>query len=493
MRISPGWLTFLVGLLLLLIAGVIYQQSLVAGGQAGPGGAATAAPAQATMYVCPMHPQVRQDHPGTCPICGMELVPEEPATSTSPPASTQPGSAVAADQGEKLYTCPMHPQVVQDHPGTCPICGMELVPKETGENTESTVGGDEIASVRLSPTQQVLSDIDPIHPTSEIMALKIPGIGEVSVPQNQMKDIVSWQEGRIDNLLLAETGGEVVKGQHILDIYSEPLIQAQNEYLTAIRAVNELGDTRYDYIASSSKRLLEASQQKLLRLGFTAEDLAEIANSGKPKEHVQIEASQGGVILEKMASEGMYVMRGEKLFTVATLDPVWVEVNIFESDAASLKPGDRVALKCPIHPGMTFHGRIELIEPELDMATRTLRARVVVENPDMILRPGTVMDAELTVNYGKMLLLPRNAVLHTGDGDLVYVMKGKGVWEPRRVTVGRDFGDKVQIVGGLKPGEAVAGTAVFLLDSEAQLKGIPRPVDERDKGKSPDEGNNAGQ
>ncbi len=180
--------------------------------------------------------------------------------------------------------------------------------------------------------------------------------------------------------------------------------------------------------------------------------------------------------MEKSITEGMYVKEGSMLFSVADLDPVWVEVEIFEQDMQNLKVGDEVILDCPIHPGMEFNGRIILIEPSIDPKTRTHHARVVVDNPDFILRPKMIMSAEMTVDYGEMLLLPRHSVLHTGDGDLVYVLIGENLWEPRRVEVGRDFGDKVEIISGISLDDAVAGTAVFLLDSEAQLKGIPRPT-----------------
>jgi membrane fusion protein, copper/silver efflux system len=299
----------------------------------------------------------------------------------------------------------------------------------------------------------------------------------VSVPQGQMKDIVSWQEGRVDNLVLAETGGTVKQGEHILDIYSEPLVQAQNEYLLALKAAKELGSSGYDYISSSSNSLLDASRQKLLRLGLSADQLTELEAKGTVEEHLPIKSLYGGVVMDKMVTQGMFVMKGEKLFSVADLGTVWVELSVFEKDIANIKIGDQVTLKSPTHTGMVFTGKVQLIEPELNMDTRTFRVRVVVNNPQMLLRPGEILDAELTFNYSNLLLLPRNAVLHTGDGDLVYVMAGENLWEPRRVTVGRDFGDKVEIVSGIKPDEAVAATAVFLLDSEAQLKGIPRPID----------------
>lgn len=487
MRISPGWITFLIGLVLLALAGLLYQQSLVASGKIGTQGGSTAAtaPAAAAMYTCPMHPQIRQDHPGTCPICGMELVPEEPSASAST-ATAAPSSAPATSStpNKQLYTCPMHPQVVQDHPGTCPICGMELVPKTDDQAPLATGTADTAASVKLSPTQQILSDVMPVSPTRETMDLKIPAIGEVAVPEDRMNMLVSWQDGRVDNLLLREAGGKVTKGDHILDIYSEDLVNAQQEYLLALDAVAKLGDSGYDYIATSTKKMLDASRQKLLRIGLTADQVANLEKTHKAEEHIAIYATHSGTVMEKKVTEGMYVMRGEELYSVADLGKVWVIVKVFEQDAASLRPGDKVSFTCPIHPGMVFHGRIELIEPELDMQTKTLKVRVVVDNQQGVLKPGLVLDTQITVDYGKLLLLPRNAVLHTGDGDLVYVMKGKGVWEPRRVTVGRDFGDKVEITAGLKPGESVAGTAVFMLDSEAQLKGVPRPTDEQQKSSS---------
>jgi Cu(I)/Ag(I) efflux system membrane fusion protein len=160
---------------------------------------------------------------------------------------------------------------------------------------------------------------------------------------------------------------------------------------------------------------------------------------------------------------------------VVDLSRVWVEVQVFEQDAAKLKPGMAVTLTSPAYPGRTFTGKIQLIEPMLGMETRTFRARVVVSNPGGLLKPGQALDAQVRLDFGELLLLPRNAVLHTGEGDLVYVLAGDGLWAPRKVTIGRDFGDKVEIVSGLRADEAVAGTAVFLLDSEAQLKGVPRP------------------
>ncbi len=463
MRVSAGLMTFLVGLVILAIAGVAYQQYLVSSGAYETtmnGGAAAMA---SVKYVCPMR-CVEADEPGMCPVCGMDMTPIEIAAAPPPAAET-------------LYTCPMHPHVGQDRPGTCPICGMELVPGETETSAVDLATQELVSTVKLSPLQALLADVQPVHPTVERMKVTIAAIGEVQVPADRESKLVSWQAGRVDSLLLRETGARVEEGQHLLDIYSEELVQAQEEYLLALSARDEIGGSSYASVAASAARLLDASRTKLLRLGMTAAQVTELESTRSALEHVPVYASHGGIVMDKAVTEGMYVSEGDVLFTVADLDTVWVEAEIFERDVAGLQVGKQVTLYCPIHPGMVFTGRIELILPSLDPGTRTHRARVVVDNPEFILRPGMIMDTELTVDHGEMLLLPRNAVLHTGDGDLVYALVGEGLWEPRRVTVGQDFGDKVQITGGVTRDEAVAGTAVFLLDSEAQLKGVPRPLE----------------
>ena len=468
MKVSPGWMTFLIGLVILALAGVIYQQSLARAGAYGTGSTAIVTDPN-VKYACPMR-CVELDEPGDCPVCGMEMTPI--VKSGTETVATEQGS-----DGPQMFVCPMHPQVVQDHEGTCPICGMELVPQRSDEAAVDAATAEAVSAVKLSPLQAVLADVQAVHPTREKMAVTVTAIGEVAVAQGQTNVIVSWQEGRVDDLVVREAGGSIAKGEHILDIYSEELVQAQEEYLVSLDAVERLADSGYESVTSSTEGLLEASRLKLGRLGMTADQIAALSSERRTTEDVPIYATHGGVILEKHVTEGMYVMRGEELFTVAALDPIWVELTVFESDAAMLRAGDRVSLTTPLAPGKTFSGRVELIEPEFDMETRTLRARVVVDNPAGTLRPGMIVDAKLAVSYGELLLLPRNAVLHTGDGDLVYVLVGEQLWAPREVEVGRDFGDKLEIVGGLSRDEAVAATSVFMLDSEAQLKGVPRPVD----------------
>ncbi len=462
MRISPGILTFIAGLALLALVGVWYQHSLSLSRASAP--AAATAAAAPVKYACPMR-CVEADQPGACPVCGMDMVPIELETP------------VPASAGPALYVCPMHPQIEQDHPGTCPICGMELVPGQTAASPVDAGTQELVSAVKLSPLQSVLANAVAVHPEYDTVSAEFSAIGEVQVPEDQVRDLVSWQMGRVDNLLIQATGGEVRAGEHLLDIYSEELVQAQEEYLIAKQALSGLGASGYESVAASTRRLVDASRQKLLRLGLTEDQLTALDTTGIVEDHVPVYARYGGTVLDKMVNEGDYVMQGERLFRVADLGTVWVKVQVFASDAEALSVGQHIRLDCPIHPGMVFKGTVDLIEPSIDPGTRTHMVRVSVKNPDGILRPGMILDAHLIMSHGQRLLLPRNAVLHTGEGDLAYVLVGPGQWEPRRITTGIDFGDRIEVVSGVKPADAVAATAVFLIDSEAQVRGVPRPVD----------------
>ncbi|MCB1220135.1 MAG: efflux RND transporter periplasmic adaptor subunit [Planctomycetales bacterium] len=468
MRVSPALMTFLTGLLLLSIAGILYQHSLVESGAYGTGDSTeAAAPAANVKYACPMR-CVEADKPGDCPVCGMEMMPVELDT---------PASLAASTSAEQEYTCPMHPQIEQDHPGTCPICGMELVLKANDSAAVDPAVAESVAAVKISPLQGLLADVQVAMPEKRMVSRSVDAIGEVEVPEDRINMVVSWQPGRIDNLELAETGVRVSKGQHIMDIYSEELVRAQEEYLIALRARDQLGDSSYDYIADSGKQLLSSAESRLTRLGFTAAQLTALAETKETSEHIPLSSAYDGIVLGKYVNEGDYVMEGSKLYQVADLSELWVQMEVFEEDSAGLIPGMKIKLDCPVHPGMVFNGELELIEPMQSDMTRTQLARVRVANPDMILRPGMLVRSSFQLDRHEALMVVRNAVLQTGDGAIVYVARDGGMWEPRNVTTGLIDGDMIEITAGLAEGEGVASTAVFLLDSEAQIKGIPR-IDE---------------
>ena len=465
MRVSPAFMTFLVGLMLLAAAGLFYQRSLVESGAYGSA-PQTQAPAANVNYACPMR-CVETDQPGDCPVCGMEMMPVELAPALG-------NTAAAATPAVTMYTCPMHPQIIQDHPGTCPICGMELVIKSDGNDAVDSATEELVAGVKVSPLQGVLADVQVAMPMRKTISRSIDAIGTVEVPEDQYNMVVSWQPGRIDNLQLAQTGVVISKGQHVLDIYSEELIRAQEEYLIALQARDQLSDSSYDYIADSGRQLLESAESRLTRLGFSASQLNGLASNREISEHIPLSSLYNGVVMQKFVTEGDYVMEGSKLYQIADLSSLWVEMEVFEEDSASLHPGLKVKLDCPVHPGMVFNGVLELVEPRQNEMTRTQVARVRVDNPDMILRPGMIVQTSFETERHEALMLIRNAVLQTGEGALVYVASGNELWEPRSVTTGLVDGDMIEITSGLSEGEGVASTAVFLLDSEAQFKGIPR-------------------
>ncbi|MEZ5338843.1 MAG: efflux RND transporter periplasmic adaptor subunit [bacterium] len=465
MRVSPALMTFLTGLLLLSLAGIIYQRSLVESGAYGTGAASqAAAPAASVKYACPMR-CVEADKPGDCPVCGMEMMPVE----LDSPATLTAGAASVTE-----YTCPMHPQIEQDHPGTCPICGMELVLKASDDAGVDPAVAESVAAVKISPLQGLLADVQVTMPERRLVSRSVDAIGEVEVPEDRINMVVSWQPGRIDNLELDRSGVRVQQGQHLMDLYSEELLRAQDEYLIALRARDQLSDSSYDYIADSGRQLLNSAESRLTRLGFTAAQLTTLAETRETSEHIPLSSAYDGIVLDKYVNEGDYVMEGSKLYRVADLSQLWVQMEVFEEDSAGLVPGLKINLDCPVHPGMIFRGELELIEPMQSSMTRTQLARVRVDNPDMILRPGMLVRTSFELDRHEALMLLRNAVLQTGEGAVVYVAHDSGLWEPRNVTTGLIDGDMIEITSGLAEGEGVASTAVFLLDSEAQIKGIPR-------------------
>src|SRR5690606_26747027 len=203
MRVSPALMTFLVGLLLLAGAGILYQHSLVESGAYGPGdGTQAAVPAANVKFACPMR-CVESDMPGDCPVCGMEMMPVE---------LDDPQALASTAVAEQVYTCPMHPQIEQDHPGTCPICGMELVLTANDGATVDPAVADSVSAVKISPLQSLLADVQVAMPQRRMVSRSVEAIGEVEVPEDRINMVVSWQPGRIDNLELAQTGVRVRQG-----------------------------------------------------------------------------------------------------------------------------------------------------------------------------------------------------------------------------------------------------------------------------------------
>lgn len=380
-----------------------------------------------------------------------------------------PGTGTAT-QGKVIYTCPMHPFIIKDRPGTCPICGMQLVKK-----VEGTEGTPEerarLGEVALSPTQQVMANVATVKVNREALIREIQAVGIVQYDQSRQAKVTAWVAGRLDRLYVDAVGDTVSRNRPVAEVYSPELVAAQQEYLLALKSREQFRNSSIAAIAQGGEGLVASARQRLKLMGVKDAQIAGLEKGGEPNIRLAIYTPISGVVIEKLVQQGQYVNVGEPLFNVADLSRIWVDLDIFESDLALVKVGQRAEISSQSYPGRTFTGRVALVNPFLDPKTRTVKVRVELANPGLTLKPDMFVNARIRVPLGESLTVPVSALIDTGKRQVVWVRIKPGLFAPRDVQVGQRSGDKVQILKGLFRGDAVAASGGYLIDSEAQLSG----------------------
>jgi Cu(I)/Ag(I) efflux system membrane fusion protein len=420
----------------------------------------------------------------------------------------------------QIWTCSMHPQIRRDGPGKCPICGMELVPVTT------SAGG--IRTIKISPTARKLMRIETTPVERRYVTAEIRMVGKVEYDETKLSYITAWVSGRLDRLYVDFTGIEVKKGDHLVYIYSEELYAAQEELIQALKY-------KRDRTSSSTKLvqpidLVASAREKLRLLGLSAQQIKDIEQRGAPTDHITIYSPIGGVVIEKLRQEGDRVRTGDRIYTVADLNQVWVKLDAYESDLVWLHYGQKVEFTTEAYPGETFTGRIAFIDPVLNKDTRTVKVRVNVPNKDGKLKPemfvravvrsqlasgGRVLDNDLAgkwispmhpeivkdkpgncdicgmplvraetlgdvmanpENKPKPLVIPVSAALLTGTRAIVYVeipTAKEPTFEGREIVLGPRAGGYYLVRSGLKEGDLVVTNGNFKLDSALQISAKP--------------------
>jgi len=433
-------------------------------------------------------------------------------------------AAYAGEAGSQKWYCSMHPQIIRDRRGLCPICEMALIPMP-----ESLTADASPRELTISEAAARLMDVQTSPVERRFVPSEIRMAGKVQYDETRVKDIPAWVGGRLDRLYVDFTGTTVRKGDHLVYLYSPELISAQAELLQAVRSVQRAGQTASEYLAKSNETTLEATREKLRLLGLIPAQIEEIERSGKPLTHLTVYSPIGGVVIRKMVNEGAYVTTGTPIYTVADLSQLWVLLDAYESDLPWIRYGQGVQFTTEAYPGEAFTGWISFIDPVLDPTTRTVRVRVDVPNPQGRLRPemfvratvrsqvalgGRVMDPQMagkwicpmhpsvvqpqegqcdicgmdlvtTESLGYVaadapaeppLVIPDTAPLVTGKRAVVYVKKPgteAPTFEGREVELGPKAGRYYVVASGLQEGEQVVTNGSFKIDSALQIQARP--------------------
>ncbi|HIJ81533.1 MAG TPA: efflux RND transporter periplasmic adaptor subunit [Desulfuromonadales bacterium] len=380
-------------------------------------------------------------------------------------------------QGKQLYTCSMHPFIIKDKPGTCPICGMELIKKlndaqnAVAQTAEQKQQADMLGHVSLSPTQRVMANVATVEAKQGTLNKEINAVGIVQYDQSRQAKVTAWTAGRIDKLNVNTVGAFVSKDRPVAEVYSPDLLATQQEYLLAIKSRDQLKNSPIPSISQNGDGLVASARQRLLLFGVKEIQIAELEKAGKPTIRLPIYTPLSGVVIEKMVQQGQYVNTGEVLFNIADLSKVWVEIDVFENEVPYVRVGQQVEIRSSAEHKATSVGRISFVYPFHDPKTHTVKARVEMANPGMRMKPDMFVNAIIRVPLVKGIILPVTAVIDTGKRQVAWVETSPGMFEPRDVLVGERVEEKLQILSGIKPGDKVAVSGGYLIDSESQLKG----------------------
>lgn len=378
----------------------------------------------------------------------------------------------------QLWTCSMHPFIIKDKAGTCPICGMELIKKiesasvaGTPQTAEQKKQTDMRGHVSLSPTQRVMANIATVEAKSGTLSKEINAVGIVQYDQSRQAKVTAWVAGRIDQLYVNTVGAYVSKDKPVAEIYSPDLLATQQEYLLAVKSREQLKNSPIPSISRNGDGLVASAKQRLMLFGVKESQIVELEKAGKPTILLPIFTPLSGIVIEKMVQQGQYVNTGEVLFNIADLSRVWVEIDVFENEVPYVRVGQQVEIRSSGDHNIVSRGTISFVYPFHDPKTHTVKARVVMPNPGLKLKPDMFVNAIIKIPLVKGIVLPVTAVIDTGKRQVVWVETSPGMFEPRDVQMGERVEEKVQILSGLKPGDKVAVSGGYLIDSESQLNG----------------------
>jgi len=401
------------------------------------------------------------------------------------------------DKDDGYYTCSMHPQVIQQEPGDCPICGMKLTFVPTDKKDESKEKKDGAHEGHKGHEQMEMTDkkSDKKNGTfkfsirSELIqranVYTVPAKKESFTRESDYSGHVDYNEdpnrlvvintkynGWIEKLYVTKEGQYIKKGQLLMGVYSQEILAAKEEYITTYQSlVNMYRAQDKDVADVLHDPILKASRKKLLYLDVPVDQIESMQETGEARRLTYYRSPIAGVVVKKNVVQGEFIKEGQELFRIADMSVLWVFFHVFEKDLDYIKKGQRVKITCKAYPDKSCSGRIDLIYPYLDMKTRDIKVRVVVNNRGRILKPGMYVKVavESTIPQ-KVVTIPEQSIIYSGEKNYVFVSHGEGKFEVRPVVVLTRSDGRAVVKSGLKEKEMVVANGQFLLDSEASLK-----------------------
>lgn len=415
-----------------------------------------AVPTQGKKYTCPMHPEIIKDEPGQCPICKMDLVEKKEKVSS-----------------DKKYTCPMHPEVIQDKPGTCPKCKMDLVEMKD-EDSKTT---DTELDILLKPTYKyVISQVKTVSMKESTVPIVIQATGKINYDTREISTISSKVAGRIENLYVKYKYQPVSKGQKLMDIYSKELLTEQENYIYLLKNDSE------------NSTLIKTAEDRLVLQGLTLDQVKKIKSEKKAIESVSVYSSFSGHLhdllgeassaqmttmnsqpqQELLIKEGMYVQKGQAVFNVYSTNKLWALLSIYADNQSLISKGDIVNLSIDGEDlGENF--KIDFIEPEIKPNQNTIAVRVYLSNPNNSVKVGSNVKAIINSGNKKGNFIPTISVVDLGNSKVVFI-KENNLFKAHKVITGTVVDNMVEVISGLSESDKIAENAQLLMDSESFIK-----------------------
>ena len=372
------------------------------------------------------------------------------------------GHEAHQQKAKEIYYCPMHPNVVSDKPGVCPICNMDLVKKSSSEEMKEEL----MNQIMLSNSKVVLANVKTMKVEISTLEKEIKAFAYLDFAEPNRRKITARFNGRIEKLFVNKAGDYVRKGQTLFEIYSPDLIQAQNEFLIALNNLSMSNES----FSNSGNSLINSAKNKLLLLGLTPEQITELEKTKSIKYTINFHSPFSGTVIEKRVQEGDYVQEGNVLYDIADFSTLWALGEFFENDVWNINVGNKTKFKVDSRPDEVFTGVIQYIYPVVDKTKRTVKVRAIVNNSSGKLKPNMFGEISIQKSFGKGIKIPSSAVVMTGEKNIVWLKVEENTFEPRLVELGEKFGDYYQVKSGLNVGDEIVVSGAFLLDSESQLK-----------------------